>query len=99
MIVNLESLVEFLHSTELAQEWEVFSWILGCMSLMLGRILHVSSIYLLCMLSNHQHQRKIVHPESSIKQSISVNEKDDIFDSIFYELWISFYRGNVSMWV
>jgi hypothetical protein len=34
------------------------------------------------MLSNHQHQRKIVHSKRSIKKFVGVDKEDDIFNSI-----------------
>lgn len=35
------------------------------------------------MLRDHEHERKVVHAESEVKQFVGVTEEDDVFDGIF----------------
>ena len=39
--------------------------------------------YLLCMLSDHEDKREVVHPQSRIEQSIGVHKENNVFDCIF----------------
>lgn len=49
------------------------------------------NMYLLRVLSDHQHKRKVIHPESSIKEPICVNQKNDVLDGVFNKIWVTFY--------
>jgi hypothetical protein len=40
------------------------------------------------MLGNHQHQRKVVHPECDIKELICVYKEDDILEGILNEVGV-----------
>ena len=43
-------------------------------------------IDLLRMLSHHEYERKIVHPESSVEQPICVDKEYDVLDGVFNEV-------------
>jgi hypothetical protein len=50
-----------------------------------------SKTHFLRMLSNHEHEWKVVHPECGIKETIGVDEKYNIFHRIFHQVWFAFY--------
>lgn len=92
MIVNLESLIPFIKSSEFSQKGKVLFRILRrvisivfsffCKSCHWGG----GKTYLLRILSDHEDQLEIVHSQSYIVELVHIGKEDDILDCILYDL-------------
>jgi len=83
VIVDLELLVIRLQRPQLPKERQILSRVLEPTVSFLMPLLGVESVHLLRVLSDHQHERKVIHPQREIEQCVSVYEEDDVFHSIF----------------
>lgn len=59
---------------------------------------------LLSMLSNHEHKREVVHPESSIEEPVGVDQKDDVLHRVLDDMRVGLYAvvsiiGKTIMWL
>ena len=48
--------------------------------------------YLLRMLSDHQHEREIVHPKRGVEEAVGIDEEDDVLDRILDERRIRLFQ-------
>ena len=67
VIVDLELLIIRLQGPQLSKERQIFSWVLPTVSVLM--LFHDKSqaSYLLRVLSDHQHERKVVHPQREVE--------------------------------
>ena len=46
------------------------------------------STHLLSVLSNHEDEGEVIHPQSNAEKSLSVDQEDDVLDGLFDHGWI-----------
>jgi len=46
--------------------------------------------HLLCMLRDHDYERKVVHAQSRVEKLIGINEEDNILDGFFNDTGVGF---------
>ena len=51
------------------------------------------SDHLLCVLGDHQHERKVIHSQREVKQRVGVREEDDIFHGVFNQVWCALWTS------
>lgn len=90
MIVNLESLIPFIKSSEFSQKGKVLFRILRrVISIVFSffyKSRHWGGTYLLRILSDHEDQLEIVHSQSYIVELVHIGKEDDVLDCILYDL-------------
>ena len=82
VIVNLELLVIRLQGPQLPEERQIFSRVLSIISSD-PRWTVPGARHLLRVLSDHQHEGKVVHPQREVEQCGGVYEEDYVFHDIF----------------
>lgn len=95
MIVNLESLIPFIKSSEFSQKGKVLFRILRRVISIVFSFFYKSchigggggaETYLLRILCDHEDQLEIVHSQSYIVELVHIGKEDDILDCILYDL-------------
>lgn len=93
MIVNLESLIPFIKSSEFSQKGKVLFRILRRVISIVFLFFYKSchwrgggKTYLLRILCDHEDQLEIVHSQSYIVELVHIGKEDDILDCILYDL-------------
>lgn len=80
VVVDLEALAMRVELLEVSEEGEVLARILrarSARSTAAGRGTH-----LLRVLSNHEDEREVVHPQCEVKERVGVAEEDDVRDGV-----------------
>ena len=87
VIINLEPLVIRFQRPQFPKERQILSRILQICQ-RLGAFHQSMKIdrYLLRVLGDHQHERKVVHPQSEIEQRVGIDEEDYVFHGVFNQL-------------
>ena len=49
------------------------------------------SDHLLCVLGDHQNERKVVHSQRKVKQRVGVREEDNVLHGVFNQVWCAFW--------